>query len=199
MKIKTPFNFLALILIITFVSCDNLVVKKNPNAGKNDKLIAQADIPVEENKNLTINEILSFDIAFTQLNEIVKSSEFSEKFKGEKSFTVFAPLNGAFSKLPKGTLEDLKKEENKESLTAILNCHIIPGTINEQDIIKAINEGGGSVKLRTLGGNKLIASRKRGKIYLIDKNGNAGRLMKTDIEATNGMIHTLETVMLPKK
>ncbi|GAA0724740.1 fasciclin domain-containing protein [Aquimarina litoralis] len=199
MKIKTPFNFLALILIITFVSCDNLVVKKNPNAGKNDKLIAQADIPVEENKNLTINEILSFDIAFTQLNEIVKSSEFSEKFKGEKSFTVFAPLNGAFSKLPKGTLEDLKKEENKESLAAILNCHIIPGTINEQDIIKAINEGGGSVKLRTLGGNKLIASRKRGKIYLIDKNGNAGRLMKTDIEATNGMIHTLETVMLPKK
>lgn len=199
MKIKTPFNFLALILIITFVSCDNLVVKKNPNAGKNDKLIAQADIPVEENKNLTINEILSFDIGFTQLNEIIKSSEFSEKFKGEKSFTVFAPLNGAFSKLPKGTLEDLKKEENKETLAAILNCHIIPGTINEQDIIKAINEGGGSVKLRTLGGNKLIASRKRGKIYLIDKNGNAGRLMKTDIEAANGMIHTLETVMLPKK
>lgn len=199
MKIKTPFNFLVLILIITFVSCDNLVVKKNPNAGKNDKLIAQADIPVEENKNLTINEILSYDIAFTQLNEIVKSSEFSEKFKGERSFTVFAPLNGAFAKLPKGTLEDLKKEENKESLAAILNCHIIPGTINEQDIIKAINEGGGSVKLRTLGGNKLIASRKRGKIYLIDKNGNAGRLMKTDIEATNGMIHTLETIMLPKK
>jgi len=80
-----------------------------------------------------------------------------------------------------------------------MNCHIIPGTINEQDIIKAINEGKGSVKLKTLGGTRLIASRKRGKIYLIDKNGNAGRLMKTDIEATNGMVHTLETVMLPRK
>ncbi|MBW1296714.1 fasciclin domain-containing protein [Aquimarina litoralis] len=199
MKIKTPFNFLAFIIIITFVSCDNLVVKKNPNAGKNDKLIAQADIPVEENKNLTISEVLSYDIAFSKLNEIIKSSEFAEKFEGKKSYTVFAPLNGAFSKLPKATLESLTKEENKESLSAILNCHIIPGTINEQDIIKAINEGGGSVKLRTLGGTRLIASRKRGKIYLIDKNGNAGRLMKTDIEATNGMIHTLETVMLPKK
>ncbi|MFD2564990.1 fasciclin domain-containing protein [Aquimarina rubra] len=196
MKSKTPFNFLVFIIIITFVSCQDLVVKKESKSLDNDKLIAQADIPTNVS---TINELISYDIAFTELNKIVQSSEYAEKFSGQKSYTVFAPLNGAFKKLSKDTIEKLMSSENKDDMTAIMNCHIIPGTINEQDIIKAINEGGGSVKLRTLGGTRLIASRKRGKIYLIDKNGNSGRLMTTDIEATNGMIHTLETVMLPRK
>ncbi|SEL99948.1 Uncaracterized surface protein containing fasciclin (FAS1) repeats [Aquimarina amphilecti] len=199
MKIKSLFNVFLLILIITFVSCEGLVVKKESKSLNNDKLIAQADIPTAETNTSTINELISYDIAFEELNKIVQSSEYATKFSGTKSYTIFAPLNGAFKKLPKGIIEKLVEEKNEEKLSAIINCHIIPGAINEQDIIKAINEGGGSVKLRTLGGTRLIASRKRGKIYLIDKNGNAGRLMKTDIEASNGIIHTLETVMLPKK
>ncbi|WP_378177927.1 fasciclin domain-containing protein [Aquimarina sp. SS2-1] len=199
MKNRTPFNFLVFIIIITFVSCQDLVVKKESKSLENDKLIAQADIPSKETNISTINELISYDIGFSELNKIVQSSEYAEKFSGQKTYTVFAPLNGAFKKLSKETIEKLMSSENKDDMTAIMNCHIIPGTINEQDIIKAINEGGGSVKLRTLGGTRLIASRKRGKIYLIDKNGNSGRLMKTDIEATNGMIHTLETVMLPRK
>ncbi len=199
MKMKSLFNVFAIILIITFVSCDNLVVKKESKTLENSKLIAQADIASKENHTATINELISYDIAFSELNKIVQASEYAMKFSGKRSYTIFAPLNGAFKKLPEGVAEKLQKGENKEELTRILNCHIIPGTINEQDIIKAINQGGGSVKLKTLGGTRLIASRKKGKIYLIDKNGNAGRLMKTDIEATNGMIHTLETVMLPKK
>ncbi len=191
MKIKNLFNVFAIILIITFVSCQTVEKKDR----RNDNLIAQANISAKEEKIPTINEVISYDIAFTKLKEVVQSAEYAEKFNSQKPYTVYAPLNGAFKKLPEGELEKLSKEE----LAAIMNCHIIRGTINEQDIIKAINEGGGSVKLKTLGGTRLIASRKRGKIYLIDKNGNAGRLMKTDIEVTNGMIHTLETVMLPKK
>lgn len=197
MKIKNLFNVFALVLIITFVSCQQ-VEKKDRTMS--DKLIAQANVADKEEKKIqTITEVLSGDIGFTKLNEIVQSSEYAEKFNSNKSYTVFAPLNGAFKKLPEGTIEKMMNSENKADLTAIMNCHIIPGTINEQDIIKAINEGKGSVKLKTIGGTRLIASRKRGKIYLIDKNGNAGRLMKTDIEATNGMVHTLETVMLPRK
>jgi len=167
MKITNLFNVFALILIITFVSCDTLVI--------------------------------SYDVAFTELNRIVQSSAYAEKFSGKKHYTVLAPLNGAFTKLPKGTVEKLVATENIAELNAIMNCHIIPGLISEKDIIKAIKERNGSVKLKTLGGTRLIATRKGGKIYLIDKNGNAGRLMKTDIEATNGIIHTLETVMLPKR
>ncbi|WP_299257989.1 fasciclin domain-containing protein [uncultured Aquimarina sp.] len=199
MKINSLFNVFAFILIITFVSCQDLVVQKEDRTLENNKLIAQADVTSKEENLSNINELVSYDIAFSDLNKIVQSSEYATKFNGTTSYTVFAPLNGAFKKLPKGTLEKLIASENKDELTAIMNCHIIPGTINEQDMIKAINEGGGSVKLKTLGGTKLIASRKRGKIYLIDKNGNAGRLMKTDIEATNGVIHTLETVMMPRK
>jgi len=198
MKITNLFNVFALILIITFVSCDTLVVKKEDKTLENNKLIAQANIS-EEKSLSTINELISYDVAFSELSKIVQSSEYAKRFDGKKSYTVFAPLNGAFKKLPEGTIEKLLSSENKNKLTSIMNCHIIPGTINEQDIIKAINERGGSVKLKTLGGTRLIASRKKGKIYLIDKNGNAGRLMTTDIEATNGMIHTIETVMLPKQ
>ncbi|WP_299215803.1 fasciclin domain-containing protein [uncultured Aquimarina sp.] len=199
MKINSLFNIFAFILIITFVSCQDLVVKKEDRTLENNKLIAQADIPSKETNVSTINELISYDIAFTELNKIIQSSEYATKFNGTTSYTVFAPLNGAFKKLPKETIDKLMSSENKDDMTSIMNCHIIPGTINEQDIIKAINEGGGSVKLRTLGGTRLIASRKRGKIYLIDKNGNSGRLMTTDIEAANGMIHTLETVMMPRK
>ena len=78
-----------------------------------------------------------------------------------------------------------------------MDCHIFRGLINKQDIIKAIKENGGSVKLKTIGGTRLIASMKDDKIYLIDKKGNAGRLMANDIEASNGIIHTIESVMMP--
>ncbi|MDH7444816.1 fasciclin domain-containing protein [Aquimarina sp. 2201CG14-23] len=198
MKIKSSFNVLALSVVMVFASCQD-GTKKNSKELKNDKLIAQANVLAKEKKVPTINEVISYDIGFTKLHKMVQSSGLENMLNGTKPYTIFAPLNGAFERLPKGAYEKLLASENKDELAAIMSCHIIPGLINEQDIIKAINERGGSVKLKTLGGTRLIASRKRGKIYLIDKNGNSGRLMKTDIETTNGMIHTLESVMLPKK
>lgn len=163
----------------------------------NEGLIAQAAIAVEE-KIPTIQEVISSDIGFAELKKVMESSEFKEIFSEKGPYTLFAPLNGAFSKLPKGSLDAILNAENKDQLTAIMNCHIIPKVINEAAIKKAIKEGRGSITLKTIGGNQLIASLKRGKIYLIDKNGNAGRLMNTDIKATNGIVHTIESVMMPK-
>ncbi|GAA4113409.1 hypothetical protein GCM10022393_12390 [Aquimarina addita] len=178
------------------ISC-NQNEKSNDAQNNSEGLIAQASIPVEE-KIPTIQEIIASDIGFTELKKLVQSSEFEEIFNQKGPYTIFAPLNGAFNKLPKGSLENILKPENKDQLSAIMNCHIIPRVINEADMQKAIEEGKGSITLETINGTNLIASLKRGKIYLIDKNGNAGRLMTTDIEATNGIVHTIESVMLPK-
>ncbi|KAA1241571.1 fasciclin domain-containing protein [Aquimarina sp. RZ0] len=199
MRIKTLFNVLVISGSLLLVGCSK-TENKNSQADKNKGLIAQANIPsIEEEKMLTVNGVISRDIGFKKLNQAVQATELSTVLNADKVYTIFAPLNGAFERMPKNAFDQLVLPENKETLAAILKCHIIPGVINEEAIIKAIKNGKGSVKLKTLGGSQLIATRKRGKILLIDENGNSGRVMKTDIEATNGVIHTLESVMQPKK
>ncbi len=193
MNFKNPVHIL---IIFSFLLCISCAETKKENT--NDKLLAQADVLSKEEKTPTIIELISTDIGFEKLNELIQTTDFTTKFEKEGPYTIFAPLNGAINKLSPKMLDDLKKPENAAELTKIINCHIIPGLINKQDIITAINENGGSVKLKTLGGTKLIASMKSGRIYLIDKTGNAGRLMVNDIEATNGIIHTIESVMMPK-
>ncbi len=198
MRIKTLSHIFALFGLLLIGACTTTNENNTPFE-KNNVLIAQTVVPEEEEKVPTINEIIATDVGFTTLKQVIQSTEFNEILNGKRPYTVFAPSNGAFTKLPKGDFEKLMATENEAKRTAIMNCHIIPGLINEKDILKAINEGRGSVKLKTLGGTRLMASLKKGKIYLIDNNGNAGRLMITDIEANNGMIHTIETIMLPKK
>ncbi len=193
MNFKNPVHILIVFSLLFCISCTE-TKKEN----KNDKLLAQADVLSKEEKVPTITELISTDIGFEKLNELLQTTDFTTKFEKEGPYTMFAPLNGAINKLSPKVLEDLKKPENAAKLTKVINCHIIPGLINKQDIIKAINENGGSVKLKTLGGTRLIASMKGDRIYLIDKTGNAGRLMVNDIEATNGIIHTIESVMMPK-
>jgi len=196
MRITTPFHIFTLVILVLCSACTQTTTK-NTAEKKDKKLIAEAIIP--EVKIPTINEVIETDLGFTTLKKIVASSEYHELFDKKGPYTILAPLDAAFKKLSPKSLEKLLAPENKEQLVATMNCHIIPGLINKQDIIKAIDEGRGSVKLKTLGGTRLIATVKRDRIYLIDANGNAGRLMQTDIEATNGMIHTLEALMLPKK
>ncbi|MDY8134473.1 fasciclin domain-containing protein [Aquimarina sp. 2201CG5-10] len=199
MRFKTQisaFTIFGVLLLLT--SCQDADTKKVSKVDK-DKLIAQADIPEKEKYVPTLSEVISKDIGFSELNKIVETTDYSKMLKGKGPYTIFAPLNGALERLPPNMLDNLKKPENHAKLTGIINCHIISGLINKQDIIKAVKEYGGSVKLKTIGGSRLIASLKGDKIYLIDETGNAGRLMINDIEASNGIIHTIESVMMPKK
>jgi len=197
MNYKKSFCFLA-ICGLMFTACTQ-VKNTSSSSKKADRLIAQSDVSVnKEEKIPTLSEIISKDVGFTKLFEMVKATKYLEKFKENGPYTVFAPTNGAVEKLSPKVRENLKKPENAQMVTGILNCHIIPGIINKQDILKAIRENNGSVKLRTIGGTRLIASMKGSKIYLIDKNGNAGRLMINDIESSNGIIHTIESVLMAK-
>ena len=113
-------------------------------------------------------------------------------------FTVFAPTNAAFAKLPAGTLETLLKPENKATLTKILTYHVIAGTFDAAAVVKAIQANGGSLSLTTVSGNKLVASIKQGKVMLTDEKGNSATVVAADLTATNGVIHVIDAVVLPK-
>ena len=113
-------------------------------------------------------------------------------------FTVFAPTNAAFAKLPAGTLETLLKPENKATLAKILTYHVIAGTFDAAAVVKAIQANGGSLSLTTVSGNKLVASIKQGKVTLTDENGNSATVVAADLTATNGVIHVIDAVVLPK-
>lgn len=113
-------------------------------------------------------------------------------------FTVFAPTNAAFAKLPAGTLETLLKPENKATLAKILTYHVIAGTFDAAAVVKAIQANGGSLSLTTVSGNKLVASIKQGKVTLTDEKGNSATVVAADLTATNGVIHVIDSVVLPK-
>ena len=113
-------------------------------------------------------------------------------------FTVFAPTNAAFAKLPAGTLETLLKPENKATLAKILTYHVIAGTFDAAAGVKAIQANGGSLSLTTVSGNKLVASIKQGKVTLTDEKGNSATVVAADLTATNGVIHVIDAVVLPK-
>ena len=113
-------------------------------------------------------------------------------------FTVFAPTNAAFSKLPAGTLETLLKPENKATLAKILTYHVIAGTFDAAAVVKAIKANNGSLSLTTVSGNKLVASIKQGKVTLTDEKGNSATVVAADLTATNGVIHVIDAVVLPK-
>ncbi len=194
MNLRIAFHIFIISGVLLLSACTQ--PKKSTVKSQNDKLIAQANVAAVEEVP-TLSEIISVDVGFTRLHEMVQATGYAKKLEEEGPYTVFAPTNGALDRLPPKMLENLKKPENQKKLTSIISYHIIPKLINKQDIIKAIKEYGGSVKLKTIAGDRLTASMKGDKIYLIDERGNAGRLMTNDIEASNGIIHTTESVMMP--
>lgn len=193
MKIRPLINLLTLSGLIFFTSCNQ------PKKVQNEKLIAQNLETPKEEVLVPISELTLGDKGFSTLNSAISATDLKQILSEKGAYTIFAPINQAFEEFSEGVVDKLLLPENKDKLTHILNYHIIPNEINEADIIKAINEYGGSVKLKTLGGKRLIATRKSGTVYLIDETGNRGRLITTDIKASNGLMHTIDGVMKPKK
>ncbi|MEL6251994.1 MAG: fasciclin domain-containing protein [Bacteroidota bacterium] len=135
---------------------------------------------------------------FSTLVAAVKAAELVEVLNGEGPFTVFAPVNTAFEKLPEGTVAGLLKPENKETLTAILTYHVVAGKFVAADVLAAIEKNDGSFTIPTVQGGKLIASLKDGKVILTDEQGNVSTVIMTDVDASNGIIHAIDTVVMPK-
>ncbi len=135
---------------------------------------------------------------FSTLVTAIKAAGLVTTLKSDGPFTVFAPTNDAFGKLPEDTVPTLLNPENKEQLTKVLTYHVVPGKIMAKDVIAAIGENGGSFTVNTVSGNPLVASIEGGKVVLTDENGGTATVTQTDVDASNGVIHVIDTVVLPK-
>lgn len=142
--------------------------------------------------------IASSNEVFSTLVAAVKAADLVSTLEGEGPFTVFAPTNDAFGKLPDGTVETLLKPENKESLVGILTYHVVAGKFVAADVVKAIEQNNNSFVVETVQGSPLTLSLQDGAVLVIDQNGNSARVTATDVKASNGVVHVIDTVVLPK-
>lgn len=146
-------------------------------------------------KNIVENAVNSKD--HTTLVAAVKAAELVEVLAGKGPFTVFAPTNAAFDKLPKGTVETLVMKENKEQLQTILTYHVVAGNWTAKDISKLIKKGKGKAVIKTVSGGTLTAWKKGNAIYVTDENANSAQVTIADVMQSNGVIHVIDAVLLP--
>ncbi len=147
-------------------------------------------------KNIIENAVNSKD--HTTLVAAVKAAGLVETLEGKGPFTVFAPTNEAFDMLPKGTVETLLKPENKSMLTGILTYHVVSGKLSSEDLMKMIKDGKGTAELTTVAGGKLWVMKKDGKLWIKDEKGGVAEITIKDVNQSNGVIHVINKVLLPK-
>ncbi|MCC6328867.1 MAG: fasciclin domain-containing protein [Acidobacteria bacterium] len=146
-------------------------------------------------KDIVDNAVNSAD--HTTLVAAVKAAGLVGTLKSKGPFTVFAPTNAAFDKLPAGTVEMLVKPENKATLTKILTYHVVAGNMDSKAIAKAIKNGGGKARLATVSGGTLWASMRGGDLILTDEKGGTATVTIADVRQSNGVIHVIDSVVLP--
>lgn len=149
-----------------------------------------------EDKNIVENAMNSKD--HTMLVAAVKAAGLVETLQGKGPFTVFAPTNAAFEALPAGTVDTLLKPENKEQLTKVLTCHVVAANAMSDAIGKMIADDKGEHDVKTVGGCVLKAKQAMGKITLTDETGGVATVTIADVKQSNGVIHVIDKVLLPK-
>lgn len=146
-------------------------------------------------KDIVVNATASAD--HTTLVSALKAAGLVETLKGKGPFTVFAPSNEAFEKLPAGTVDSLMKPENKAALIKVLEYHVIAGKLDVKDLETKIKEGNGTAKLTTVEGETLTLTLKDGKLMIQGVKGNPSMVTIADVFQSNGVIHVVDTVVLP--
>ena len=151
--------------------------------------------PMYPSKNIVQNAVNSKD--HTTLVAAVKAAGLVPTLEGPGPFTVFAPTNDAFARLPDGTVATLLKPENKQTLINVLTYHVVPGRLTTKDLREQINAGGGKMALKTVQGGTLTIEEKNGKFWVIDAKGDTAEITISNVLQSNGVIQVINTVMLP--
>ena len=162
---------------------------------KKEKTVMVGGAPMYPSKNIVENAVNSKD--HTTLVAAVKAAGLVETLQSKGPFTVFAPTNAAFEKLPAGTVETLVMPENKETLTKILTYHVVPGRISSKDLMAWIKKNGGKYMAKTVQGEELTFWMKRMNLYVKDTKGNSAKITTADVNQSNGVIHVIDTVLMP--
>jgi uncharacterized surface protein with fasciclin (FAS1) repeats len=160
-----------------------------------EKTVQVGGAPMYPSKNIIQNAVNSKD--HTTLVAAVKAADLVETLSGPGPFTVFAPTNAAFGKLPAGTVETLVKPENKATLTKILTYHVVAGRKSSGDLMNTAAMGGGRNTLKTVQGETLTVTTKAGKVWLTDAKGGMSRVTIANVNQSNGVIHVVDTVLMP--
>lgn len=177
----------AMLAATALFGLSTLTMAANPQVGGADMF---------ENKNIIENAVNSKD--HTTLVAAVKAAGLVEALSGPGPFTVFAPTNDAFGKLPAGTVDTLLKPENKATLTKILTSHVVPGKYTAADIIKHTKNGKKRFNLTTLSGAPLTFELRKSGVWIYDQSGGAANVTVADVMQSNGVIHVTSAVSLPK-
>ncbi|MGQ0443786.1 MAG: fasciclin domain-containing protein [Beijerinckiaceae bacterium] len=151
--------------------------------------------PMYPSKNIIENAANSKD--HTTFFTAVKAADLAETLQGEGPFTVFAPVNTAFDRLPKGKLATLLKPENKAALIVVLTYHVIPGKISAADFVAAVTKGGGEANYKTVEGEELTVRQNGRRLEIIDAKGGKSHVTIADVIQKNGVMHVVDTVLLP--
>jgi uncharacterized surface protein with fasciclin (FAS1) repeats len=176
----------ALMAVTLTLSAATVLAQKDPEVG------GAAMFPT---KNIVENAVNSKD--HTTLVAAVKAAGLVDTLEGPGPFTVFAPTNEAFAKLPAGTVDTLLKPENKDQLVKILTYHVVAGKVSSKELVKLIKGGGGKAMLKTVAGGTLTASLQGGKVVLTDEKGGTATVTIADVYQSNGIIHVVDAVLLP--
>jgi uncharacterized surface protein with fasciclin (FAS1) repeats len=151
--------------------------------------------PMYPSKNIIQNAVNSKD--HTTLVAAVKAAGLVDTLQSAGPFTVFAPTNDAFAKLPAGTVDTLLKPENKKTLTNVLTYHVVAGRLTAKDLMEKVKAGGGKAMLKTVEGADLTIAQKDGKLWVTDAKGDTAQVTIGNVMQSNGVIHVVDTVLLP--
>jgi uncharacterized surface protein with fasciclin (FAS1) repeats len=160
-----------------------------------EQTVTVGGAPMYPSKNIIQNAMNSKE--HTTLVAAVKAAGLVETLQGPGPFTVFAPTNTAFAKLPAGTVDSLLKPQMKEKLTAVLTYHVVPGRLSVKDLWEASNKGGGKAKFKTVEGEELTVEFKGQALTIRDAKGNASRVTIQNVFQSNGVIHVIDSVLMP--
>ena len=186
----------ALTLTAALLATDSLALTSAPGFSQ-EKTVTVGGAPMYPSKNIVENAVNSKD--HTTLVTAVKAAGLVDTLAGSGPFTVFAPTNAAFSKLPAGTVETLVQPQSKSMLTSVLTYHVVPGRYTSRDLMAAVKQGGGQAMLKTAqGGTLTVLPGRSGKsLFVSDAKGNTSRVTIADVMQSNGVIHVVDTVVMP--
>lgn len=173
--------------MLTVASIGGAIAQDNPQVG---------GAAMFADKNIVENAVNSAD--HTTLVAAVQAAGLVETLSGEGPFTVLAPVNAAFDALPAGTVDTLLMPENKEMLSTILACHVIPAKALSTDIVSMVEADGGEHVVDTVGGCQLTLQAADGKVTVTDENGTVANVTIADVIQSNGVIHVIDAVLTPK-
>lgn len=193
------FKTLSTVILASFflISCGEQK-KKNEETMEEESTEVTSEVVEAEKATPNIVEVAAGNDNFSTLVTAVTAAELVETLSGEGPFTVFAPTNDAFGKLPEGTVETLVKPENKETLTGILTYHVVSGNYEAAAVVDAINSNNGKFTVTTVQGNTIDLSLNEGNVVLTDAKGNTATVVIADVPASNGVIHAIDTVVMPE-